>query len=99
MSQFAKIENNLVTNTIVADAVFIKSLPPETDVIWVELTEPITAGISYTYNPNTKKFTEPKPYPSWTLNSSTNTWEAPVAKPTTTEAVLWDEKTKSWKTV
>lgn len=44
-------------------------------------------------------FHEPKPYPSWTLNSFSYLWEAPVPMPTPNSPPFysWDESTLSWK--
>ena len=52
-------------------------------------------GIGYTYDQANDVFYAPQPYPSWTLNQSTWTWEAPVVMPTD-KPYRWDETTKSW---
>lgn len=60
------------------------------------------AGIGFTYDTNYTigdyigVFYAPQPYPSWTLNTSTFLWEAPVAMPTTDGPYKWQESTKSW---
>lgn len=54
------------------------------------------AGIGYTYDIVKDVFYAPQPYPSWTLNESTWTWEAPVPVPTDGKMYLWDEPTLSW---
>lgn len=54
------------------------------------------AGIGFTYDEINDVFYAPQPFPSWTLNNSTWTWEAPVAKPNDGKAYNWDEATKSW---
>jgi hypothetical protein len=53
-------------------------------------------GIGYSYDYINDVFIPPKPYASWTLNSTTWGWDAPVAKPTTGGIYNWDEATKSW---
>ena len=37
--------------------------------------------IGWLYDEANDIFHEPQPYPSWTLNTTTGLWEAPVAKP------------------
>jgi len=54
------------------------------------------AGIGYTYDSQHDVFYPPSPYPSWTLNQSTWTWEAPTPMPTDGKPYKWDEATKTW---
>ena len=42
-------------------------------------------------------FCDPKPYASWTLNSTTYLWEPPVTYPSDGKSYQWDETSKSWK--
>jgi hypothetical protein len=44
-------------------------------------------------------FYEPQPYDSWTLNSSTYLWEAPVAYPDDGNDYEWNEEAQTWDTV
>ena len=55
------------------------------------------AGVGYTYDGT--GFAAPQPYPSWTLNSNSYVWEAPVAMPTDDKRYSWDEATLSWAEV
>ena len=57
------------------------------------------AGIGYTYNRQYDAFITPKPYPSWTLNTTTLDWEAPVPYPTDGKVYYWNEGTTSWQLV
>jgi len=57
------------------------------------------AGIGYTYDIVNDVFYAPQPYPSWTLNTSTWTWEAPTPMPTESGPYVWDEATLSWVSV
>ena len=41
------------------------------------------ASVGGSYDPINDVFIDPKPYPSWVLNSETYIWEAPKAKPPT----------------
>lgn len=54
------------------------------------------AGIGYTYDIINDVFYAPQPFPSWTLNTSTWLWEAPIAYPTDGQEYYWDEATQSW---
>lgn len=60
------------------------------------------AGIGYTFNADLDAFVTPKPHASWTLNSETADWEAPVALPEDSgtgdppKRYVWNEETLSW---
>jgi hypothetical protein len=54
------------------------------------------AGIGYTYDLVNDVFYAPQPYPSWILNNSTWTWEAPTSMPNDGNNYAWDEPTLSW---
>ena len=54
------------------------------------------AGIGYTFDIERDAFIPPKPYPSWTLDEATCTWEAPVAYPSDGERYSWVEQSQSW---
>jgi hypothetical protein len=62
-------------------------------------------SIGFKWNPTHNIFTRPQPFPSWTLNTSTGSYEAPVAKPPAQEDpankspirhYVWNEDTKNW---
>ena len=109
MSHFAKVENNLVTQVIVAEQDFINL-----GVVgegWVKTSynthggvhtngkTPLRknyAGVGYTYDTTRDAFIPPQPYPSWTLNEDTCLWDCPVAYPDDGENYSWDESAKSW---
>lgn len=92
MAHFAKIENDLVTQVIVAEQDFVNGLDGE----WVQTSyntlggqhtqggTPLRgnfAGIGYTYDRTNDVFYPPSPFASWVLNTTTWLWEAPVAMP------------------
>jgi hypothetical protein len=56
------------------------------------------AGIGYIYDQDFDVFIAPQTYPSWKLNYTTYTWEAPVAKPNEVEGFVfkWSEYNKEW---
>lgn len=41
-------------------------------------------------------FYRPQPYPSWTLNTNSFLWEAPVQMPDDGKVYVWDETSTSW---
>ena len=57
------------------------------------------AGIGFTYDQVNDVFLAPQPYPSWVLNQTTWSWEAPVAYPTDGEAYIWNENQGNWELV
>jgi hypothetical protein len=54
------------------------------------------AGIGYIYDSQNDIFYPESPFPSWTLNVQTATWEAPTPRPADGKPYLWNEDTKSW---
>jgi hypothetical protein len=55
------------------------------------------AGTGSFYIPSLDVFTDPQPYPSWTLDNN-GYWQAPVAKPAPPSGyiALWDEDAQEW---
>jgi len=108
MSHFAKVENGIVTQVIVADQDVIDS-----GIFgdgWIQTSyntngnkhpenRPLRAnyaGVGFTYDAINDVFYMPQPYPSWTLNQSTWLWDAPIPHPTDNKFYYWDEPTLSW---
>jgi len=56
------------------------------------------AGIGYIYDSQNDVFYEPQPFPSWTLDKNSWTWQAPIAYPEDGNLYVWDESLKNWKT-
>lgn len=108
MSHFAQVKNNIVQQVIVAEQDFINTLPDKED--WIQTSyntyqnshpegRPLRgnyAGIGYHYDTTHDVFYEPQPYPSWVLNTSIWTWEAPIPYPTDGQPYYWDESQQSW---
>ena len=97
MSHFAKIENGIVTQVIVAEQSHINTL----NGTWVQTSYNSNlrknyAGVGYTYDAVKDAFISPKPFASWVLNEQSCLWEAPVAKPDNGKLYDWDEATTSW---
>ena len=55
------------------------------------------AGEGYLYDAEADAFYEPQPFPSWTLNTSTYMWEAPVAYPIDGQKYNWNEENQTWE--
>jgi len=87
MKQFALIENNIVVNIITADDAFIQEQSGQ----WIEYNDLRPAYIGTELVDGF--FVSPKPFPSWTLNSSYD-WQAPVTRPV--GDFVWNEETQSW---
>lgn len=108
MSHFAKVENGVVTQVIVAEQDVIDSGLFGTG--WVQTSYnthggqhpeglPLRknyAGIGYSYDATRDAFIPPKPFNSWVLNETTCLWDAPVAYPDDGKRYKWDEDTTSW---
>jgi hypothetical protein len=107
MGHYAKIENGIVTEVIVASGPdwCEQNLGGE----WVQTSYntfagvhsggkfPIHknfAGIGYTFDG--VGFAAPQPYPSWTLDKDTYLWQPPTPEPTDGKYYNWDEATLSW---
>jgi hypothetical protein len=110
MSHFAKVENGIVTQVIVAEQDVIDSGLFGTG--WVQTSYNTYAGVhrnggtplrknyagaGYTYDSGRDAFIPPKPFPSWGLNETTCLWDAPTPMPVVEgKSFTWDEPTTSW---
>ena len=56
------------------------------------------AGIGFTYDEAADVFVAPKPFPSWSLDS-TNNWESPIPMPETGGPWNWNEELEDWEQV
>jgi hypothetical protein len=54
------------------------------------------AGIGFLYDRQNDVFISPCNFPSWTLNTDSWTWQAPVPYPADAGLYAWDEPTLSW---
>jgi hypothetical protein len=108
MAHYAKVEDGVVTQVIVADNQ--EWCEANLGGTWVQTSYNTIgnvnrreggvalhknyAGIGYTWDGT--GFAAPQPFPSWTKNPDTYLWEAPVAMPTDDKRYTWDEATTSW---
>jgi hypothetical protein len=104
MSHFAKIENNIVTEVIVAEQDFINSGLVGDSFLWVQTSyngnfRKNYAGIGFSYDATRDAFIPPKQYESWTLNEDSCQWEAPVAYPNDGNVYEWNESDQQWDEV
>jgi hypothetical protein len=110
MSHFAKVENGIVTQVIVAEQKFIDSGAVGDSSLWIQTSyntrggqhpegRPLRknyAGIGYTYDSIRDAFVPPKPFDSWTLNEETCLWNPPVPYPEDGKVYKWNENSQSW---
>ena len=112
MAHFAKVENGIVTQVIVAVPAFINLLPDFDS--WIQTSYNTFGGIhrlggtplrknyagkGYSYDDERDAFIPPKLYSSWVLNEETCLWEPPIPIPTDatdTKVYLWNEETVNW---
>lgn len=105
MAHYAKVENGVVTNVIVADSDHILTLSGK----WIQTSyntynnEHILGGtplrynfaaIGCTYDSDNDAFYGIKPHSKWIIDSSTFTYVAPVDRPGGT--VKWNDSAGTW---
>jgi hypothetical protein len=96
MAHFAKVNNGIVEQVIVAEQEFFDTFVDSSPGQWIQTSynthggvhanggTPLRknyAGIGYSYDATRDAFIPPKPYASWLLNDDTCLWGAPVAMP------------------
>lgn len=111
MSHFAKIENGVVTQIIVAEQDFIDSGAVGDPSQWYQTSYNTRggvhelggtpyrknyAGIGFSYDADRDAFIPPQPYASWTLNETSCLWEPPVAQPEGDGRFEWNETDQTW---
>jgi len=111
MAHYAKVENSLVTQVIVAEAEFFNTFVDSSPGEWVQTSYNTLGGVhsdsgtplrknyageGFTYDATRDAFIAPQPYASWTLNDTTCLWEAPTAYPDDGKNYGWDEDTTAW---
>jgi hypothetical protein len=110
MSHYCKVVNGIVTQVIVAEPEFFDTFVDSSPGEWIQTSynthggqhpegRPLRgnfAGIGYVYDRENDVFYIPQPYPSWTLNTTTWTWEAPVPIPDNGQRFTWNEEQLQW---
>jgi hypothetical protein len=108
MAHYAKVEDGVVTQVIVADSK--EWCESNLGGTWVQTSYNTRgnvnsreggvalhknyAGIGYTWDGT--GFAAPQPYPSWNKDSETYLWQAPTPMPIDDKFYRWDEDTTSW---
>jgi len=107
MAHYAKVEDKIVTQVIVAEQDFIDTQEGQ----WVQTSyntyhglhrlggTPLRknyAGIGMVYDSTRDAFYAPQPYASWTLDETTCLWEPPISHPSDDKNYEWNEDTTSW---
>ena len=111
MAHFAKVNNGIVEQVIVAEPEFFNTFVDSSPGQWIQTSynthggvhklggTPLRknyAGIGFTYDAVKDAFIPPKPFNSWTLNEDTCLWDAPTPMPQDGKLYKWDEATTSW---
>lgn len=114
MSHYAKVNNGIVEQVIVAEPEFFETFIDSTPGEWIQTSyntygnqhlldgTPLRgnfASTGFIYDKTNDVFYPPQPFPSWSLNNSTWTWEAPVTMPIDGNVYTWNESTQSWDIV
>lgn len=112
MAHYAKVVDGIVTDVIVAEAEFFETFVDSSPGEWVQTSYNTRAGVHRLGGTPLRKnhagigwsydgtgFYPPKPFPSWTLNTSTYLWEPPTPAPTDGGAYEWNEDTESWDSI
>jgi len=112
MSHFAKVLDGKVVQVIVAESDFFNSFVDASPGTWIQTSyntlgnqhlnggTPLRgnyAGIGYIYDATNDVFYAPQPFPSWVLNESTWTWDAPTPMPTDGKQYTWNETMVAWE--
>jgi hypothetical protein len=99
MAHYAKVENGIVTEVIVAEEEFIYSGAVGDPSMWIRTSyngniRKNYAAIGYEYNTELDAFISPKPYESWILDADLGAWKPPVDKPE--GYFIWNEEQRAW---
>mgnify|MGYP003679138100 FL=1 len=107
MAHYALVEDGVVASVIVAEQDFIDTQSGT----WVQTSynthggvhltggTPLRknyAGVGFTYDDVLDVFYAPQPFPSWTLNATSDIWEPPIDYPDLDVPHTWDEASLSW---
>jgi hypothetical protein len=111
MAHFAKVNNGIVEQVIVAEPEFFNTFVDSSPGQWIQTSynthggvhtlggTPLRknyAGIGYTYDSQRDAFIPPKPFASWVLDDDACLWDAPVAMPDDGKQYQWNEDTQAW---
>ena len=111
MAHYAKVEDGIVTQVIVADSQ--EWCQANLGGTWIQTSYNTQGGVNSRdggtslhknyagigYGWDGVGFFAPQPYPSWTKDADTYLWNAPVAYPTDGERYSWNEETVAWEVI
>lgn len=108
MSHFARVENGIVVQVVVAEQEFIDTgalghgfIQTSYNTIGGVHTQGGTplrgnyAGVGFTYDATNDVFYAPQPFDNWVMNSSW-LWEPPIAMPVDEYFYTWNQETTAW---
>jgi hypothetical protein len=93
MASYAKLENNVVVNVVVADQEWIDTQIGTWCLVDENLHPSHRPNMGATYDSFNNVFVQPQPYPSWVLDEN-RIWRAPITRPD--GPAIWDEEQKQW---
>lgn len=111
MAHFAKVNNGIVEQVIVAEPEFFQTFVDTSPGEWIQTSyntfggehklggTPLRknfAGVGYTYDSIRDAFIPPKQFDSWLLNEDTCLWESPIPYPKDGNRYKWDESVTNW---
>jgi hypothetical protein len=104
MAHYAKVNNGIVEQIIVAEVEFFDTFIDSSPGEWIQTSYNKTirknyAGVGFTYDSTRDAFIPPKPYPSWVLNEDTCQYDSPVPYPDDDKRYEWNEETTNWKEI
>ena len=113
MAHFAKVNNGIVEQVIVAEPDFFDTFVDSSAGEWIQTSynthggqhpegRPLRknfAGVGYTYDQDRDAFIPPQPYASWLLNEDTCLWEPPFPMPDDGADYIWNEEAQTWDEV
>jgi hypothetical protein len=100
MSHYAKVNNEIVEQVIVAEADFFDTFVDSSPGEWIQTSfnnniRKQFAGRGFTYDRENDIFIEVQPFPSWTLDGN-HDWQPPTPMPDDDKQYYWNEDTKKW---
>lgn len=111
MAHFAKVENKLVTQVIVAEPEFFDTFIDSSPGEWIQTSYNTLGGVhleggtplrknfaavGMTYDTTRDAFISPQPFNSWLLDEDTCIWQPPAPLPTDNLVYEWNEDTLAW---
>jgi hypothetical protein len=111
MAHFAKVQDGIVTQVIVAEQEFFDTFVDSSPGQWIQTSynthggvhanggTPLRknyAGIGFTYDAGRDAFIPPKLYSKWVLNETTCLWDAPIPAPNDGKRYSWDDNSGTW---